>query len=52
MTTIRKIVATTITAAALAVSIGVVDAQAASLVKGSTTVVVNGGGQGNWPLAR
>lgn len=53
MTILRKIVATSIAAGAIALSLGISQASAAPVVKSSgKTVVAFGGGQGGWPLAK
>jgi len=51
MAIIRKIIATSIAAGALAITVGVTTAEAAPVIS-NTTVSVRplGGGQGNWPI--
>ncbi|MDQ7992303.1 MAG: hypothetical protein AAGC63_07655 [Propionicimonas sp.] len=51
MAIFRKIIAASIAAAALAVTVGVSTAEAAPVIGSSTTIVRPlGGGQGNWPI--
>jgi hypothetical protein len=54
MTITRRIIAATVATGALALGMGITQSSAATLVKApsSKTVVVNGGGQGGWPLAK
>lgn len=54
MTIARRIIAATVATGALALTMGVAQSSAATLAKASSskTVVVNGGGQGGWPLAK
>ncbi|MCA0252878.1 MAG: hypothetical protein LCH76_11440 [Actinobacteria bacterium] len=52
MTVIRKIIAASVAASAIALTVGAAQATAAPVVKSTKTVVALGGGQGNWPLAR
>ncbi|MGC3956323.1 MAG: hypothetical protein QM804_19125 [Propionicimonas sp.] len=53
MNVFRKIIATSIAAGAIALSIGISQASAAPVVKApGKSVVVFGGGQGNWPLGK
>lgn len=52
MTTVRRIIAATVAAGALALSMGIAQADAAAVNPTTKTVVAAGGGQGSWPLAK
>lgn len=52
MSIARRIIAASVAAGALALGMGITQASAAAVVKSTGTVVVNGGGQGGWPLAK
>lgn len=52
MATIRKIIATAVAAGALVVTVGAVEAQAAPVKVVKVAVQPQGGGQGDWPMAR
>lgn len=52
MTIVRKIIATVVAAGALAVGVGIVQADAAPVTKSTSKVSTQGGGQGEWPTFR
>lgn len=54
MTTVRRIIAASVAAGAIALSIGITQATAAPVAKSITVKVTatSGGGQGGWPLAK